>query len=421
MSRNRKTVQKGFNYKHADDFAAYLSDMASKGWHLKEWGAGLVFERGEPEQTQYAVEVFIDGTEYDTRPERHTQEFAEYCEAAGWKLVDAKRKFCIFKKISEDAVPILTAEERIENTAKALRGNLWYRVILCATWVVLQYLNFFGSAFVNRIFSNELILISAVWVLLFIVSIADLIHFYWWKRRLIKELENGKEPYFGTRNQKFAFAKDGYGLIASILFLILMGYFILSGRKGIVVCYLVIFSAMVLLAYCLAKFRPQSDTNQIIQICFSIVLVMGILVAAVMAVFVNNNQSTSLDGVPVSCEDLGIELGERKEVTVDGASSIFGNAKRYWLEYEDETVYYQVYETDHAWILDRIWDECLKAKYNEDKTDCTKEWHASLAYRNRLGTYYIRYPDMIIIWNGDSDIYLSDVQIQMLYDALYVR
>ena len=90
MSVKRKTVLKGFNYMHVDDFAKYLSDMAAKGWHFKEWGVGLKFEKGEPEQATYAVEVFQKASDNDMRPEPNTQEFAEYCEAAGWKFVDAK-------------------------------------------------------------------------------------------------------------------------------------------------------------------------------------------------------------------------------------------------------------------------------------------------------------------------------------------
>ena len=108
MSAKRKTVFIGFDYMHCDDFAKYLSEMAAKGWHFKEWGAGLKFEQGEPKKATYAVEVFTEASENDMRPEPHTREFAEYCEAAGWKFVDAKQKFCIFKKIEEDAAMSLS-------------------------------------------------------------------------------------------------------------------------------------------------------------------------------------------------------------------------------------------------------------------------------------------------------------------------
>ena len=68
MSVKRKKVLKGFNYMHVDDFAKYLSDMAAKGWHFKEWGVGLKFEKGEPERAVYAVEVFQKASDNDTSP-----------------------------------------------------------------------------------------------------------------------------------------------------------------------------------------------------------------------------------------------------------------------------------------------------------------------------------------------------------------
>ena len=48
----------------------------------------------------------------DTRPEPDTEEFADYCAAAGWEFIDSSRKFVVFKKIRQDAVPIFTEEEK---------------------------------------------------------------------------------------------------------------------------------------------------------------------------------------------------------------------------------------------------------------------------------------------------------------------
>lgn len=421
MSSTTKTVRKSFGYQQCDDFAAYLNDMASKGWHFKEWGAGLVFERGEPEKAGYAVEVFIHGTEYDTRPEPHTKEFAEYCEAAGWQLVDAKRKFCIFKKKSPDAVPILTPEERLENTAKAMVADIWRRVVLSASWTFLQWFKLFGTAFINRIFSNELLIITGGWTILFVASVCSCIQFYLWKFISARKIRNGERVYFGRRNRKFALISDWYSWLSSGLVILLMANLMLSGRTDLVITYAVIFGAVILLGYFIAKFRPESDTNQIIQIGFSAVLVVGVMFFSVMMSAVNDERNVSTDHVPVTCEDLGIEAGELEDVTVDGSGSVFGYASRYWLEYEEDTISYQVYETQHQWILDRIWEECLDGRYNEDKTACTEAWNADLAYRNNLGTYYVRYEDAIIIFSGGEDIYLTPEQIEIISSSLNIR
>ena len=49
------TVKKGFDYLHCDDLAAYLSEMAAKGWHFKMWNRGWMFEKGEPENATHQL------------------------------------------------------------------------------------------------------------------------------------------------------------------------------------------------------------------------------------------------------------------------------------------------------------------------------------------------------------------------------
>ncbi|MBR6399512.1 MAG: DUF2812 domain-containing protein, partial [Lachnospiraceae bacterium] len=115
----KRHIFRSFPYTRSDDFAAWLSEMAAKGWIFEGFGLGLIFEKGEPQEITYAVNTFLPGSEMDTRPEPQAEEFAEYCRAAGWELVDAKKRFCVFKRVQEDAVPILTEEEMVENAARA--------------------------------------------------------------------------------------------------------------------------------------------------------------------------------------------------------------------------------------------------------------------------------------------------------------
>lgn len=128
--KDRKRSFKTFQYRECDAFAAYLRKQSLQGWHFKEWRLGLVFEKGEPEDIIYDVVVFPKRTEMDTRPEEDAEEYAEYCEEAGWKLLDGQRKFCIFRREKEDAVPIVTPEERLKNVWKAESRLLLGRIIV---------------------------------------------------------------------------------------------------------------------------------------------------------------------------------------------------------------------------------------------------------------------------------------------------
>ncbi len=176
MRAKIKTVLKGFDYMHCDDFAKYLSDMAAKGWHFKEWGAGLKFGKCEPEEVVYAVEVFTKASDNDMRPEPHTQEFAEYCEAVGWKFIDAKQKFCVFKKIDACATELFTQEERINNALKGTwTGSAIPLLVLSSFNAVLRCGNLY-SIFESNIFSATFFFIFFAWTLMFFYQLLTLIY-----------------------------------------------------------------------------------------------------------------------------------------------------------------------------------------------------------------------------------------------------
>lgn len=187
--KKRKRVPMTFRYRDCDAFAAYLREQALQGWHFREWRFGLVFEQGEPEDVFYAVEVFPKGSEMDTRPEDDTEEYAEYCEAAGWKLVDANRKFCIFRRLRADAVPIVAPDERFLNIKKA-EWSAWINhacgVILIAVlyWVQMITLNF-----ERWIFNDMLLAVLAAITFCAVREIITLVSIPVWAHKKGRQLE----------------------------------------------------------------------------------------------------------------------------------------------------------------------------------------------------------------------------------------
>lgn len=420
MARKQKTVWKGFDYLHCDDFAAFLEEMAAKGWHFREWGAGLVFEKGEPRQDTYAVEVFSEATEYDTRPEPQTEEFAAYCEAAGWVLVDAKRKFCIFRKVRPDAVEILTPQERLHNIAKEERKEIWQKVGLCSWMTALELLQLTGySSFVNRIFSNYSLLIDAMWIVLFLATVGRCIHFYLWKHKSERKLEQGEAVCFRKTKRLFSFLNGWYGWITSGVVLIYFAAILLTKQYASLLYVGVILAPMILMAYLIAKFRPDAVTNQIIQTVVPLLVFLAAMIVTIGVMFTDEEEPVRVEDVPLLYADIGGEAGELEEVTLDGSESIFGSAMRCWLYYEDVHVYYWVYKTEHQWILDKIWNEEMERKYNQLGSDCTKQWGAEIAVRSAAESYLVRYPDAILIFNGDENAELTQEQIDIIRKTLY--
>lgn len=417
MGKNKKTVLKSFDYLHCDDFAAYLMDMSRNGWHFKEWGAGLVFERGEPEEITYAVEVFIDGSEYTTRPEVETEEFAEYCEAAGWVLVDAKRKFCVFKKVRDDADEILTDQERMDNIVREERKILFRQVGLALWFSFMQILNFSGSSFVNYIFSNDSIFVILLWVALTIGSLARAIAFFLWKKKLQSQIARGEKAFFGKTPGAVSFIFDTYSWAAFAVIGAYVLFCIATEQYNEFVFAAAIFIPLIIMAYLIGKFRPDAVTNQVIQTIVSCLIFIIVLVVTVGIMFSNDAETVDISEAPLLYEDIGGDAGELEEITLDGSTSVFGSALRCWLDYEEERVYYQVFKSDRPWVLDRICS-IMDNTYDHNGTDVKEIWNAEFAKRYETGYYAVRYPDGVLIFSIAEDTILTEEQAKIIHTAL---
>lgn len=421
MSRTKKTVWKAFDYMHCDDFARYLEEMAAKGWHFKEWGAGLKFEKGEPQNVKYAVEVFTKASENDLRPEPNTQEFAEYCEAAGWKLVDGKQKFCIFKKVDENAVAILTPEERVKNAFKGTFSASY--IVLFFLYVLntgLQINNLFGSMFFRNIFSTLSFFNVSVWALLAMTLFVKFIYAVSVKYKLINQIEKGQEIYIGSN-------QDGtkwwnWNTVSTFLLVMLYITLLVMIADATMVVYLVsVFIVTITFSALLAKFRPDSSTNVIIQVVFVIVFSVVIIVAAFTISFSGKSNSDNSENVPLKITDYREWNDEIEDMSIYHEKNMLGSMDIYILYGEKESIHYEVYRTEHDWILDRIWNNELEYKYNEERTDCAKEWEAEEAFRNALGEYYVRYDDVLLMFGDDEELVLDENQIDIIREKLDLR
>ena len=417
MKKNTKTVLKSFDYLHCDDFAAYLMDMSRKGWHFKAWGVGLVFERGKPEEITYAVEVFIDGSEYTTRPEVETEEFAEYCEAAGWKLMDAKRKFCIFKKVRNDADEILTDQERLDNITREERKILFRQVGLALWFSFLQIVNFSGRSFVNYIFSNDTLFVALLWSALLIGAVARAIAFVVWKKKLQSQIARGEKAFFGKTPGAVSFVFDTYSWAAFAVIGCYALFCVVTKQYNEFVFAAAIFIPLIIMAYLIAKFRPDAVTNQVIQTIVPCIVFTVVLVVTIGVMFSDDGEQVDITEVPLRYEDIGGDAGELVEITLDGTTSVFGSALRCWLDYEEERVYYQVFRSEYSWVLDKICN-VMETVYDYNGTDVKDTWRTEFAKRYETGYYVARYPDGVLIFSIAEDKILTEEQAKIIHTAL---
>ena len=311
---------------------------------------------------------------------------------------------------------ILTPEERLKNVAKEELKSGLYLLIISSIYLAMQLLNF-GTSFVRHIFSNIDLFLMLFWVLLWGGTVVRFVHFLFWKRASRKTLEEGKPLYFGKKGNTFIALYNWVAWIG-IPLLLVFALLLLAEKQYITLGVMVIFSGIITVSSLLiAKFRPDADTNHIIQLAMPMVI-FALVIVLMASIIASDNTIPGYEGnAPLVCEDLGIDAGEVESADIDGSGSIFGSAMKYWLFYEDVHIHYFVYRSSHSWILDRVWEDYLPLL--QDVTDVTAPWEAEYAAVNDTGVYFVRYPDAVILLALPKGTILTPEQIEIARAALY--
>lgn len=319
-----------FRYIERGAFAEYLHRMSLKGWHFAGWKLGMVFGRGEPEDIVYDVEIFSEAREKDLRPVEETEEYAEYCRAAGWEFIDANRKFCVFRKVSEDAVPIVTEEERVEEIWKAEGKRLIFPTIIFGLFALDSSVNAVKTGLENWIFSDLSLFILMILPAYFLENILQWVFTLKWYLTGKKRISSGKPVRYGLR--------IGYRIwnafVYAALAVLIIGLYSLGMYKTAVVA-LAMWVFFGVLQAAENYFRPGRKNGKRIRTigCVSCIAISFLLLA-----FVPEN--TSYKEINHSI------LGSTEEGSFLLADSEEG---------EDVQFSYYLYRTDYPWIADLVW------------------------------------------------------------------
>lgn len=439
--KNQKRVFRTFQYRETEIFAGYLHEQSMKGWHFKEWKFGLVFEKGEPADIRYAVEVFPKGKEEDLKPEEDAMDYAAYCEAAGWEFVDGARKFCIFRQKKKDAAPIVTEEERFQNIYQAERKR-W----LSQTGIVCLLL--FDIAFLVctrleiAVFENALIglLALALWNVFW--KLAEGLDLILWKRRS-EGSENGQVSslFYREDGEQRTFWKVFQKLEwwGGVLFLggIFLGQKIPGWMLPTVLICVMIFVVMSLL---LSYFRPARDTSLMIQVGVACLFWVICVVASLALTYSDTVDVTQqfplvqadyrdMKGEPMKVQEceysesifgkmLHMEICYGEEPKYETTTSSNGNVTTVSWELtegskEQDVLYYVYRECYVDWLPEMLWERVIR-NWNS-AVDCTEDWGATEA-KTTGNTYFVWQENKILVLR--SDVELNQEQIQKIREKL---
>lgn len=257
---------------------------------------------------------------------------------------------------------------------------------------------------------------------MFLGQLCTFIYTFWKNKKLKKEIQCGKEIYFGDhKGGKYCFnLKDIY---ITLLILLLMYYFFIMDRFEMIVINIIIIGISLVFSLVINKVRPERDTNVMMQAGYSIVLVvMLIMFGVVIIADEGENVALKQEKLPLLITDYRECTEEIDDIDYYHERNFLGSMDVYYIFGEDNSIYYLIYKSEYAKILDKIWEKEFAGKtFNEGAVECTADWNAEKAMRNGIGTYYVRYEDVILVFSDDEDVYLTTEQIDIIRDKLDLR
>ncbi len=451
--RNRKRIYRKFSYRECDSFAAFLREQSRKGWHFKEWKMGLVFERGEKKDVEYDVQVFPKGKDYDYKPEAEAEEYADYCEVAGWEFVDGQGQFCIFRRCGNDAISIVTEEERFRNVCAAewrqwRRDVIWPALLLSLDlwqWVLCP-----TSAW--GLYDNVILCVIAIFVICLLWSLMDGAWLLSWGRAQKKKLEAGEKVSYhkaGPRAYSLIGLRNNIGIIA-------IGVLAYQAGHGQVIVPIVFFVLAVSVLDALFEYlRPKRENLWVVAMSgmglwIIVVFLTGVMLVAergdVASIFLNGEFTSGhfwqKEDVPLVQEDYkeagdmgSVEeyfwrrgmFGEMLACKVEYVpeETALSEEERYKLPVEErvrlddlrqeetDTLRYEIYQSRYRWMIEKVWDiEAGDAELEE----CSEQWDAAYAGLLNSYCYYVKYEDEVwVITTGER---LTDEQIRIVRERL---
>ncbi len=406
-----------FRYRGCDAFAAYLSRESMRGWHFKEFRFGMVFEAGEPQKRKYNVEVFPKGQEMDLRPESEAQEYALYCEAAGWKLVDSIRKFCVFEQVSDNAAAIVTPQERLANVSKA-EWQVWFRRFFT---YLMQFLLLYVNLASSKIGIFEpVVLTLCLWVLLlFAIELLSGVGLLADIHRKRRQLAAGQTPVY----------RHGYSyqqlleVLTDLLAVWLLADFGYrqpgTSAFWIVGLYLAVIAALQVLP---AFLRPGRAGYQAALFGAGVFLPVFVLAAVFAGPKGSGPSGRALDKVPFTLWDLVQPEGELRWQDSGISENFLGRMVYCHMESGPSSpsdglsvLTYYLYESPYPWVISWIWEQEYKGR-KDGWQACSPQWQAQQGSVSDGTSYLIRYEGQVL--NLFTNRPLNQPQIRIIREKM---
>ncbi|MBR6506336.1 MAG: DUF2812 domain-containing protein [Clostridia bacterium] len=186
--KNTKRRMFRFSLYDRTGIVEYLEDQAKSGWVIEKIdNFGFKFRKIEPKDLHFSVTYLPELSEFTPLPDDKQMKLFDFCEHTGWKSIESTLQLQVFYNENDDPVPIETdALIELENIHKAGKKSFLLTGYLFVIISVLQLL----SAFLRPcdIYNVTFIIL---WSVLLIAHSTELIRYYYWRKKALKNAMTG--------------------------------------------------------------------------------------------------------------------------------------------------------------------------------------------------------------------------------------
>lgn len=241
----------------------YLEKMARKGWMFEGFHRNLFsFQKTAPKDVYFYVDVFEQGSWFDTRAEEETLDYVEYCENAGWNYVCTNGKFQIFYTENPNAIPIETDLKK--RLSLIMQFTFWSDILLPLIMVLNGLFYIISGCYMLHQYPDMIFEVSGtqcftafVWITLGLVKLVQMVRLFdFWIRNLIR-LHKGKDIYFHSLRTVDVYSLFNVFVSVGALILSIVGMAYIDAKLAI------IFSlGMTLVLFVVAYFSSKTDRRK---------------------------------------------------------------------------------------------------------------------------------------------------------------
>lgn len=166
--------------------AEYLVNQAKNGWMIEKIdNYGFKFRKTEPKKLSFAITYLPEFSEFTPLPNDGQIKLFEFCEHTGWKNVKSTLQLQVFYNESENPIPLETdALVELETIHKAGKKSFLLTGYL---FVFVSVLQLFST--VLKPFNIYSITYTILWSMLLIAHSLELIRYYKWRKKALKNAE----------------------------------------------------------------------------------------------------------------------------------------------------------------------------------------------------------------------------------------